>query len=148
MSRFTEILIVSPLADGKTWVTRRDFGYEIGCEGSGNVINVPIGFQTDFASVPRLFWVVFPRWGRYGNAAVIHDYCYWQQALSRRKADAVFFEAMGVLQVAWYQKYPLYWAVRTFGWWPWWRNRQRRARGLDKVAATLPLKSVELPTWR
>ena len=28
MSRFTSILLVSPLADGKTWVLMRDFGYD------------------------------------------------------------------------------------------------------------------------
>jgi len=28
MSRFTDVLVVSPLADGKTWVILRDFGYD------------------------------------------------------------------------------------------------------------------------
>jgi hypothetical protein len=28
MSRFTDALVVSPLADGKTWVILRDFGYD------------------------------------------------------------------------------------------------------------------------
>jgi hypothetical protein len=77
MSRFTEELLVSPLPDGRTWVIRRDFGYDVEEEGSGNTINVPIGFKTDFASVPRLLWSIIPRWGKYGNAAVIHDFLYW-----------------------------------------------------------------------
>ena len=61
MSRFTEELLVSPLPDGRTWVIRRDFGYDVGEEGSGNTIDVPIGFKTDFASVPRLLWSIIPR---------------------------------------------------------------------------------------
>ncbi len=34
MSRFTEALVVSPLADGKTWYLRDEFGYDVGREGS------------------------------------------------------------------------------------------------------------------
>src|SRR2546429_3829044 len=26
------------------------------------------------ASIPRLFWIALPKWGKYGNAAVIHDW--------------------------------------------------------------------------
>ena len=95
MSRFTDILLVSPLADGKTWVIMRNFAYEVGTEGSGDVIDVTIGFQTDFATIPRPFWVILPKWGRYGNASVIHDWLYWTQARPRREADAIFLEAMG-----------------------------------------------------
>lgn len=79
MSVFTENLIVSPLPDGNTWVLRRKFSYDVGQEGSGETIAVPAGFITDFASVPRPLWAVFPKWGKYGNAAVIHDYLYWVQ---------------------------------------------------------------------
>ena len=83
MSRFTESLVVTPLPDGKTWIILHDFGYEVGDKGSGDVINVPIGTYTDFASIPRPLWAIFPRWGKYGNAAVIHDWLYWDQSRSR-----------------------------------------------------------------
>lgn len=143
MSRFTDILTVSPLADGKTWVTRKEFGYDIGEEGSGKSIDVPLGFKTDFASVPRLLWALIPRWGKYGNAAVIHDYSYWDQMFSRKEADLVFREGMEVLQVPLWQIVLIYYAVRWFGWWAWYRNQQRRKKGFNKVAVTLPTKAVE-----
>jgi hypothetical protein len=54
MSRFTEILLVSPLPDGKNWVIKKDFGYEVGNEGSGEVIDVPMGFATDFRPICSL----------------------------------------------------------------------------------------------
>ena len=41
MSRFTDILMVSPLPDGKNWVIKKDFGYAVGNEESDEVINVP-----------------------------------------------------------------------------------------------------------
>ena len=126
MSRFTEPLVVTPRPDGETWVVLSDFGYEIGEEGSGNEINVNIGFHTDFASIPRPLWIFLPRWGKYGNAAVIHDYLYWEQPRSRKEADKILLEGMVVLQVGYIKRYAIYWAVRFAGWWAWWRNQSRK----------------------
>ena len=126
MSRFTEPLVVTPLTDGKTWITLSDFGYEIGTEGSGNIIHVPIGTYTDFASIPRLLWAIFPRWGKYGNAAVIHDWLYWDQARSRREADKIFLEGMEVLEVPDWKRHTIYLAVRWFGWFAWQGNRRKK----------------------
>ena len=143
MSRFTDILVVSPLADGNTWITIKEFGYDIVQEGSGDSIDVPIGFMTDFASVPRPLWAFLPRWGKHGNAAVIHDFCYWDQTRSRKESDRVFCEAMRVLGVRGYKIRLMYYAVRIGGWPSWFRNRQLRKKGISKVVATMPLKSTE-----
>lgn len=144
MSQFTEALVVSPLADGKTWVLVRPFGYDRGVEGSGDRIQVEIGFMTDFASVPRPLWVVLPKWGKYGNAAVIHDWLYWsQKRLSRAEADHVFLEAMTVLGVPAWQKHTMHWAVRLFGWLAWWRNQWDRSDGFNRVLQSQLLKSIE-----
>jgi hypothetical protein len=141
MSQFTEALVVSPLADGKTWVIVRDFGYDVGAENSGDHIGVAICFQTDFASIPRLFWAILPKWGRYGNATVVHDWLYWTQTRPRREADAILLEAMGVLGVTSLVKYAMYRAVRLFGWLAWYRNQADRASGFDRVLPDLHLKS-------
>jgi len=142
VSRFTDILLVSPLADGTTWVIMRDFGYEVGAEGSGDRIDVAIGFQTDFATVPRPLWIVLPKWGRYGNAAVIHDWLYWKQDRPRPAVDGIFFEAMGVLGVGAATRHSLYWGVRLFGWLAWYRNRAERLSGFDRVLPEVHLKSI------
>jgi hypothetical protein len=58
------------------------------------VIVIPKGFVTDFASVPRApgaFWLLG---GRCKWEAVIHDYLYRVLKLGRRTADNVFLEAM------------------------------------------------------
>ena len=49
-------------------------------------VNVPTGFVTDLASIPRPFWSVFPKTGRYAYAAIVHDYLYWTQTVSRDEA--------------------------------------------------------------
>ncbi len=140
MSRFTEILQVAPLPDGRNWVILKDFGYDVGGENSGETINVPIGFVTDFASVPRPLWWFAPKWGRYGNAAVIHDFCYWDQSYDRRKSDDVFKEGMQVLKVGRIKTWLLYYAVRYFGRMAWNANKKRKRRGVQKVLEKLPEK--------
>jgi hypothetical protein len=147
MSRFTNVLIVSPFSDGKTWYLRSDFGYEVGDEGSADFIDVPKGFATDFASVPRPLWWIFPKWDIYGNAAVIHDFLYYDQKRSRAGADKVFLEAMGVLDVPAWRKYTLYYAVSWFGFLAWRANARRKARGISKFAEE-PVKSVEKPKFK
>ena len=142
MSRFTDALVVTPLADGKTWVVLRDFGYDVGTEDSGDRINVAVGFKTDFASIPRLFWIVLPKWGRYGNAAVVHDWLYWTQERSRRAADDIFLEGMCVLGVGGLTRGTIYTAVRWFGWLAWIRNRADRAAGFERVVTDLQLKAM------
>ena len=34
--------------------------------------------MTDFASVPPVFRSLVSNWGKHGNAAVLHDYLYWE----------------------------------------------------------------------
>ena len=135
MSRFTSILLVSPLADGKTWALMREFGY---IEDSGDQITAPVGFETDFASIPRIFWPFLPKWGKYGNAAVIHDWLYWEQKRPRAAADAVLLEGMVVLGVNALVRYLIYGAVRLFGWTAWYRNQADRADGYNRVILPVP----------
>lgn len=141
MSRFTDVLLVSPLDDGRSWVLMRDFGYVLEPEESGETIDVPKGFVTDFASVPRLAWWIVPRWGKYGNAAVIHDWLYWSRERARGEADRIFLEAMGVMDVGKIMKFVIYKAVRWFGWYAWLRNRADRISGFDRVLSDLHIKA-------
>lgn len=97
-------------------------------------IEVEAGFDTDYASVPRAFWAIFPPDGDYTEAAVIHDALYWYQtaglgrpAITRAQADAVFLEALASLGIGWLTRRTLYTAVRVGGWLPWSRNTKAKA---------------------
>jgi hypothetical protein len=92
--------------------------YRVGT-AAGRIIDVPQGFETDFASVPRLFWRIVPPWGRYSPAAVVHDYLYHTSKVSRKEADGIFLELMARLAVPRWKRYVMYWAVRLFGWFAW-----------------------------
>jgi hypothetical protein len=114
MSSFTEILIASPLKDGNKWVVRKEFEYYIKEEG-GDSVCVPAGFVTDYASIPQVLWTLAPKWGKYGKAAIVHDYLYSTHEKSRKEADDIFYDAMIVLGVPKWKAKTMYRAVRWFG---------------------------------
>ena len=119
MSSFTMPLVISPLIDGRHWELQEPFTYHVGHEDSFELITVPRLFVTDFASVPRPFFWLIPPWGRYGKAAIVHDYLYPSENYSRKQADDIFLEAMIVLEVAPWRRKLMYWGVRAFGWLAW-----------------------------
>ena len=125
MSSFTTELKLSPNDDGRTWRLLEAFEYHVGDKGGDEVVRVPAGFETDFASVPRFFWRIFPPWGSYGKATVIHDYCYRVRPCSRKRADKIFLEAMKVLGVGYCMRHTMYRAVRMFGGWAWRKNKKK-----------------------
>lgn len=124
MSSFTTALIAEK-SKGRLWRVAQTFRYYVGEEGSSEWIDVPVGFTTDLASVPRLCWNLFPPDGSYTQAAVLHDFLYLCRGFepshipsgpySRAKVDAIFLEAMGVLGVGWLQRHVMYRAVRVGG---------------------------------
>lgn len=81
----------------------------------GEVLTVPSGFRTDFASVPRLP-VVYLIMNDVGQpAAVVHDYLYRSGRVTRRQADSVLLEALRVLGVSWWRRNAMWAAVRIGG---------------------------------
>lgn len=59
-------------------------------------IDIPAGFRTDLASIPRIFWSVVghPAKPRIVLAALIHDWLYSTQPVSRFLADIAFLYVM------------------------------------------------------
>ena len=99
--------------DGK-WVLLEDLIY-YSPTLKGNVV-VHKGFATDFSSVPRWFPIIFASFGnRCHRSATIHDFLYSTGWVSRRKADKIFKEAMSVNNSI-FTRYPMWLAVRLFGW--------------------------------
>jgi hypothetical protein len=110
MARFTEDVTVVNRLSGRVfeWELREPVSYRLVDTEGSEVVNVPPGFRTDFASVPRPFWTIISPWGRHGRAAIVHDFLYQLGAVtdvgagsmrrpSKREADRIFREAMAVL---------------------------------------------------
>ena len=146
MSEFTDVLLVSPMPDGRTWAIWKEFTYHVGQLNSGETITVPLGFRTDFASVPPIFRFLVPRWGKYGKAAIVHDFCYWKQQYPRERADEIFREAMGVSEVARWRIFVMYRAVRLFGGRSWRGNQKLQEQGYNRVLP-LPEKAADTRRW-
>lgn len=131
MSSFTTEPWFRLMPDGRTWKVVRGFTYHIGSKTSKNKVVIRAGFITDFASVPRIFWSIIPPTGRYGKAAVIHDWLYQHKtdtkfdvlhkifSKERKRADDIFKEAMQVLNVKKWRIFIMYWGVRVGGWIAW-----------------------------
>jgi hypothetical protein len=118
MSTFTTPLIVKYL-DGRRWELTEEFDFA--SDTLERIIRVPIGFTTDFASIPRILWIIFPPTGKYGKAAVIHDdlYQFPQMiipSITRLQADRTLFEGMVALRVNFLTRWIIYLGVRIGGW--------------------------------
>ncbi len=97
--------------------------YHVGCYPSKEIIIVPVGFITDFASVPRVFWPIVSPIDNHANAAVIHDFMYQTNYAPKNRCEEIFYEAMGVLDVPEWKRNSIYWSVYTFGWPTWIKYR-------------------------
>lgn len=81
------------------------------------VVTVPKGFDTDFASVPRLPFMHMFLGDRGHSAAVVHDYFYRTAEVSRSRADAVFEEALAAEgEMGWLGRQAMWLGVRMGGW--------------------------------
>ena len=136
MSSFTTALQLEFDYEGdpkRPFILTTAFTYRIGND-EYRWVTVPVGFRTDFASIPRPFRNIFSPTGRYGKAAVCHDYLYnrgWIGQLfiddltgdtfehhtypTRKEADDILMEGMKVLGVGRITRFCVYWAVRIGG---------------------------------
>lgn len=82
-------------------------------------ITVPVGFESDGASVPRFFWrVVFPPGDEHAlRAAFFHDWIYRTHPAgwSRAAADNLFYSLLVADGVPKTRAKLAYWGVRLFG---------------------------------
>lgn len=125
LNKFTNPLEVQFVGDG-LWCTLRAFTYWTRCDDS--VTEAPLSsrcrlkitvaerFLTDFASIPAIAWPLIGHpAGQYAQAAVLHDWLYAYGGVTRREADDIFYEAMGVLGVPWWKRSLMWMAVRAAG---------------------------------
>ncbi len=117
-----------------------------GQEAIAGEVKVPIGFVTDFASIPRPFWSLVRPDGEYTYPAIIHDYLYWVQTVPRATADEIFRLGMLDIGVDSGTVMTIYGAVRAAGKIAWKNNRKLYDSGERRILKAFP----DSPTvrWR
>lgn len=92
------------------------------------------GFSTDGASIPKIFWsIIGSPFGKYCNAALIHDKLYNTGETTRSRADYIFYEAMTFLGVQFWKRKTMWVAVRIWAGYIW--NKRHKKR--EAMIATL-----------
>lgn len=105
-------IVVTPLLDDPSrWKLVQGFSYQ----GRHELFEVPPNITTDFASVPRVFVWLLPRYGRWTPAAILHDHL-WSLArkgeFKKIDADGIFNRAMRELGVPFLRRWIMWAAVR------------------------------------
>jgi hypothetical protein len=92
------------------------------------MIEVPVGFVTDLASIPRPLTILQREYGAVNRAAILHDWAYYTRGkvhpnftMTRKEADQLFYQVLVVDGVAKWRAWTMYWAVRSspFNWRKW-----------------------------
>ena len=120
-----------PFVGGRHWIVRQPLTYRIGISNAS--MTVPIGFVTDFASIPQALQSIIRQNGLYILPAVVHDYLYWKQTCTREQADQIFMLGMIENKVADVHRFPIHAAVRAAGSFAWDDNAKERAANLIRI---------------
>lgn len=163
MARFT-VSFKSPLqlcvldAEKRSFQLATDFVVSI----NARPLTVPAGFQTDLASVPRIFQNVIENDDSdISKPSVLHDFLYsrhgvaWQdkQPFTRAECDDILRDGMDARMAYGPRMWCVWAAVRAFGWIPW--NASLKASDahcpMHAFASSLYGASAEAPRsdrWR
>lgn len=123
MKTFLTELNVTPGPDGRRWQLLSPLIWCTDLSSDGDIITVPTGFISDFASVPRFLWDLYPPEGRWDWAAVVHDYLYENggvipgstKVYTKLEADQIFRDGMQRQGVGPVTRNIMYIMVRKFG---------------------------------
>ena len=120
-----------PFIDGRNWIVGEVLTYKIGI--SQDSITVPVGFVTDFASIPPALQSFIQQNGPSLLPAVVHDYLYWKQTCTKDQSDQILLLAMIEHKVPEAQRIAIYQAVHYAGIFSWEANARDRKAGLLRI---------------
>jgi hypothetical protein len=106
--------------------------------GKFEPVDVPKGFVTDFATIPRVFWTMLRPDGEYTYAAIVHDYLYWTQTRTREVSDQIFRHSMEDFNVSPSVASVVHSAVRIRGGSYWDDVPKQKAKGEKRILRRFP----------
>ena len=125
------LLMPLPTRIGGSFASQSDGCLPKSMARASNALTCRRDFVTDLASVPSYLWSVLQKTGRYGNAAIYHDWLYWEQSVPRSFADRVFDRAMHDMGVDASTRRLMWAGVRVFGGSYWEQNKLAKAVAND-----------------
>ncbi len=139
MSEFLDRLDVTEIKD-KIWeISDHPFRYQ--SDLAKRTFTVPVGFFTDFASIPRWMPLIYAMLGDTAHeAAAVHDWLYYAAITTRGVADQVLKEAIEVCGISAWRANLFYAGVRMGGWKSWNEHRKLGDPLNGKFADTPDLK--------
>jgi uncharacterized protein DUF1353 len=144
----SEPLHVGRFADRIYYLTK-PIGWKPNPGQKAHEVRVPIGFVTDFASIPRIFWSALPPDGLYTYPAIVHDFLYWEQTVSRSEADAILRYAMEDFRVGARTIDVIYAGVRAGGSFAWNENAALKGSGEKRILRSFPSEpTVRWADWK
>lgn len=123
MSKFLDPLETTEISDSIFTIADHPIRYL--SEIAARMFTIPVGFFTDFASVPRWMPVIYALIGdRAHEAAALHDWLYYAAITTRKMADRVLREAVITCGISNWQANLFYIGVRAGGWKAWNEHRK------------------------
>lgn len=123
--------------DGISWRLLDGFRYYLTPDEAGEFVDVPAGFVTNFASIPRVFQNLFPTTGKYAQIAVVHDKLFLAPVIRTahgarpctfQETPRIFVDGAQVLGVSWLVRRTMYRLLQAFS-----RPQWDHYRALDRV---------------
>jgi Protein of unknown function (DUF1353) len=112
-------------------------------------VKVPQGFVSDFSSIPKAFWILFPPDSSYIYTLIVHDYLYWHQPTTREVADLILREMLREVGASSSQAELLYSAAKVGGLSTWNNNAALKNAGERRVLAKFPAATnVTWADWK
>lgn len=127
---------------GRNWETTRPLVYQ----AERQSFIVPVGFVTDFASVPRWLMSLVPPIGKWTRAAVLHDWLCTEGidlgVVTSRDADGIFRRVLREEDVGPTLRWLMWTAVR----WAAFTSKRRRPGTWRDLPLMLPISAAVLAT--
>lgn len=92
---------------------------------------IPAGYETDGGSIPRFAWTIDSPFTDGMLAYLVHDYRYTNiddKTFTRRQADWELYCNLEKCGLNWVRRTLIYFAVSSFGWKFWNRNRNKKLK--------------------
>ena len=128
MTQKPEFIQIPSLTIGKKgrWVLDDELIYYSAILGDEIVVDK--GFDTDLASIPRIFTPIHPKNGLHRPAAIVHDWLVKVDGFNRETADRIFYECMRLLEVTGWRRVTMYLGVRVISIGVWIKNLFRKKK--------------------